>query len=80
MLKDEFRYFLKNKDKLVEEYNGKFIVIKNKKVLGAYDSELEAVEKTSMTEEIGTFLVQKCEHGNESFTQNFYSQVYFSEG
>jgi hypothetical protein len=75
MLKKEFEYFLEHKKELVREYNGKFVVIKNLKVIGAYDSEIDAIEETSKTEELGTFLVQKCEPGDASYTQTFRSRV-----
>lgn len=78
-LKKEFNYYLKHQDELVKKYNGKFIVIKGTKVLGAYDTELEAVQETSKTKELGTFLVQKCESGNESYTQVYHSRVAFTQ-
>ena len=80
MLKDEFKYYIKHQDELVNKYNGKFIVIKNQEVIGDYESELEAIEETSKKEKLGTFLVQKCEPGNASFTQTFHSRVHFPTG
>ena len=74
-LKKEFNYYLEHKDELVEKYNGKFVVIKDCNVIGAFDSELEAIEKTAETYELGTFLVQKCEPGSESYTQTYHSRV-----
>ncbi|GAJ18478.1 unnamed protein product, partial [marine sediment metagenome] len=38
----EFKYYIKNQNKLVKQYNNKCIVIKNKKVIGVYDSVAEA--------------------------------------
>lgn len=75
MLKREFEYFLEHQKEFADKYDGKFIVIKNQGVIGVYDSEIEAVEVTSKTEQLGTFLVQKCEPGDASFTQNFHSRV-----
>ncbi len=77
MLKNEFRYFLKNQKRFVRKYKGKYIVIKNLRVIGAYNTEIQAVEQTSKREEMGTFLVQKCEPGDKSFTQTFHSRVSF---
>jgi len=77
MLKREFKYFLENQKEFAKTYNGKFIVIKNRKVVGVYDTELEAVETTSKKYELGTFLVQKCESGDASYTQTFNSRVSF---
>jgi len=76
-LEKEFKYYLEHQDELVKKYNGKFIVIKDLKVIGAYDSELEAIEKTSEKHELGTFLVQKCEPGSGGYTQTYHSRVAF---
>jgi hypothetical protein len=76
-LEKEFNFYLKNQDALVKRYNGKFVVIKDDEVLGAYDNEVEAVKETSKKHEIGTFLVQKCEPGSDSYTQVFHSLVAF---
>ena len=77
-LEKEFKYYLEHQDELVKEYNGKFIVIKDCEVIGVFDSELEAVEKTAEKYELGTFLVQKCEPGTESYTQTYHSRVLFA--
>jgi len=76
-LEKEFKYYLEHQSELVKKYNGKFIVIKNREVIGAFDSELEAIEKTAEKHELGTFLVQKCEPGSESYTQTYHSRVAF---
>ena len=77
VLEKEFKYYLENQDSLVEKYNGKVIVIKECRVIDAFDSELEAIEKTAEKHELGTFLVQKCEPGRESYTQTYHSRVVF---
>jgi predicted aspartyl protease len=77
-LKKEFQYYLENQAELVKQYNGKFIVIKDNKVIGTYDSELEAVTETSKQHELGTFLVQKCEPGTSSYTQTYHSRAMFA--
>ena len=77
-LEKEFKFFLANQQELVEKYEGKFVVIKNSDILGAYDSEIEAIEKTSREHEPGTFLVQRCEIGTESYTYTFHSRVAFA--
>jgi len=77
-LEEEFKYYLDHQKELVEKYNGKFIVIKNLEVIGAFDSEIEAIEKTSKDYELGTFLVQKCEAGTDSYTQTYHSRAIFA--
>ena len=74
-LEKEFRYYLDHQDELVARYKGKYVVIKNGEVIGDYDDETEAIRETSKTYELGTFLVQKCEPGSESYTQVFHSRV-----
>ena len=74
-LEREFEYYVKNQPELVKKFNGKFLVIKDAAVFGAYNSEPEAIMAGSKKFELGTFLVQKCEPGSESYTQTFHSRV-----
>ncbi len=74
-LEKEFNYYLEHQEELVNKYKGKFIVIKDCNVIGTYDSEVEAVEKTTEKHELGTFLVQKCEPGSGSYTHTYHSRV-----
>lgn len=77
-LEKEFQYYLDHQDEMVKEYDGKFIVIKGGRVLGAYDEELKAITATEKSEKIGTFLVQKVSEGDSAYTQTFHSRVAFS--
>lgn len=77
-LSDEFRYYLAHQDEFVQKYDGKFIVIKSDRLLGVYDDEIEAVQETRKTEEMGTFLVQRVTRGDEAYTQTFHSRVSFA--
>ena len=76
-LEKEFEFYLEHQDEFAKKYNGKFIVIKNQEVIGVFESEIEAIEKTSASHQLGTFLVQKCEPGKESYTQTYHSRVVF---
>lgn len=78
MLEKEFEYYLKNQDKLVRLYDGKFIVIKGENVIGDYASEIEAYTETKKTHEVGTFLIQKCTPGVNDYTETFHSRVVFN--
>ena len=75
MLDKEFKYYIANQAELVAKYPNKFIVIKNKEVIGVYDSHADAYNKTVETEELGTFLIQHCLPGADSYSQTFHSQV-----
>lgn len=74
-LEKEFKYYIGHQNELVDKYKGKFIVIKDCTVIGAYDSDLKAIEETSKKEELGTFLVQKCEPGKDSYTQMYNQEL-----
>lgn len=75
VLKDEFDYYLKNQSEFVKKYLGKYIVLKNHEVLGAYDTNVEAYQETEKMHALGTFLIQLVQEGNESYTQTFHSRV-----
>ena len=77
-LQKEFEYFKKHQKELVEKYEGKFLVIKDEAVQGAYSTELEAYNESQKKFELGTFLIQQCLPGQESYTQTFHSRVIFS--
>ena len=74
-LEREFEFYLERQDELVGQYRGKFVVIRRCEVIGAYDDEIEAIERTVQRFPLGSFLVQKCEPGAESYTQTFHSPV-----
>ena len=76
-LEKEFDFYIKNQKDLVSKYEGKVIVIKDQEVIGIYDSELEAVQKTSSKHTLGTFLVQRCTSGKDGLTQTYHSRVAF---
>ena len=75
-LEKEFQYYLDHQKELVAKYGGKFVVIKGGAVIGAFDDELTALNETQKKHALGTFLVQKCEPGSESYTQTFHSRVH----
>jgi hypothetical protein len=67
-LLENFRWYLDNQDKLVENYNGKHLVIVDKNVVDAYDNHEDsyfgAVEKYGL----GNFSLQKCSPGEQDTT------------
>lgn len=68
MLKDEFHYYIDHQDEMVKQYDGKYIVLKNKKVIGVYDNAVDAYKLTAKEHELGTFLVQKVSQGEDDYT------------
>ena len=65
MQERDFNWFLLNYNEFFKKYGHSFLVIKNESVLGSYNSFKEAVDTTSLTEELGSFIVQEC-NGDES--------------
>jgi hypothetical protein len=75
-LRKEFQYYLDHQKELVEQFNGKHIVIKDCVVVGAYDNELAAVNDAKNHDlKPGTFLVQFVSPGDRAYKQTFHSRV-----
>lgn len=77
-LKKEFDYYLAHQAEMIERYNGRFVVIKDERVVGDYPDRGTAVAETQKTHALGTFLVQKVEPGEAAYTQTFHSRVTFA--
>ena len=73
MQKENFQYYLDNQESLVRQYKGKFLVIVNKQVEGAYRTMREAAIKAAKRFALGTFLIQECTEGEEAYTQQFFN-------
>lgn len=56
-LKD-YEYFLEIQAELAQEHDGKFVAIKDKKVLGIFEDYLEAANAVYVEHERGTVLMQ----------------------
>jgi len=78
MLKQEFQYYLDHQEELVKKYLNKFLVIKDEKIVGVYDTKQEAYDNATSKYELGTFLIQQCLPGTLGHTQTFHSQVIFN--
>lgn len=77
-LQKQLEYFKSHQQELVKRYEGKFLVIKDQEVKGVYDTEIEAYTEAKKQFELGTFLIQHCLSGQESYTQTFHSRVALS--
>jgi hypothetical protein len=58
MLEAEHQFYMDNRESLRAQYLGKRVVIVKDKILGVYDSDLEAIDEMAKTMEIGTFCVK----------------------
>ena len=75
MLENEFSYYIENQAQLSKKFEGKVLVIKDQKVIGVYDSEGEALTKTVVDHELGSFLIQTCSSDPNSVINTFHSRV-----
>jgi hypothetical protein len=58
MFEAENKFYEENREVLREKYIGKRVVIAKDKILGAYDTDSEAIDETSKNMEPGTFCVK----------------------
>jgi hypothetical protein len=75
MLESEFAYFLKNQDQWSNSHYDKYVVVIGNSVFGFFESMLEAYRAAKADHKVGTFLIQHCIPGPESYTQVFFSNV-----
>lgn len=68
----DFNYFIDHYDELYKKYGHKFIVLRNREILGAYDSTMDAINATADTYPVGSYIVQEC-NGDESGYTNYIS-------
>ena len=79
MLKQEFQYYLDHQEELVKKHLNKYLVIKDQKVVGVYETKQAAYDESTSKYDLGTFLIQHCLPGTLSHTQTFHSQVIFKQ-
>ncbi len=78
-LDKELQYYIDNQKELVKKYSGKQLVIKDQEIKGAFNTVEEAFEfSEKQGYELGTFIIQECTPGEESYTQTFHSRVIFA--
>lgn len=77
-LQNEYDFYVEHRSELLEKYSGKVLAIKDQDVIGVYESELEALEKTSENFQIGTFLIQVCDPTEGSMNHVFQSRAIFT--
>lgn len=78
ILQKQLDYYKAHQNELVVAHEGKFLVIKDSEVQGAYDTQIEAYNSAKSRFELGTFLIQQALPGKESYTQTFHSRAVFN--
>lgn len=79
MLSTEFKYYREHQKELSQKYLGKFLIIKDCEVQGAYDDHIVAYEEAKEKFGLGNFLLQHCLPGELNISRTFHSQVILSE-
>jgi hypothetical protein len=74
----DYEYFINNLAALYKEYGHRFLVIKNEKVISAYNSFDDAFAETIKTEPLGTFLIQECVADTAELIKTFQGNVAFA--
>lgn len=75
MLDKEFKYFLDNQQELVQKHPNKFLIIRDDRVVGVYNSHMDAYKNGVNKYGLGNFLIQHCFPGKLSTTHTFHSQI-----
>jgi hypothetical protein len=66
-LEANFRWYLANQDELLKTYNGKHLIIVDKRVAEAYDTDMEAYVAGRKKYGAGNFSLQKCSPGDKDW-------------
>jgi hypothetical protein len=76
---NEYKFYSKNRNKLLKKYQGKYLVIFNKEVVGSYGNEFIAYKESVKKYKLGTFLIQLCLPEDKIKPQMFQSRVIFNQ-
>ncbi|MBR5209017.1 MAG: hypothetical protein IKV67_04100 [Paludibacteraceae bacterium] len=76
-IKEQYIFFLDNKDSLVKKYPEKFIVISDKFEVYAFESKEEAYTFGVKTFGFGNMFIQECSETALSKVRKFHSRVYY---
>ena len=74
MQDNDFKWFLDNYEDLYNKYGNTFLAIKNGNVLGTYNTYADGVRETAKKEELGTFIVQRCD-GTKDKNMNYIASM-----
>jgi hypothetical protein len=61
MLDSERQYFMDNRDELLQRYPGKFVVVKDQRLLGAFDTIQDALSAGAREYGMSSFLVRRTD-------------------
>ena len=70
-----YEWFREHLPELVNNYDGKYIVIKNYAVIGSYDTFENAWTETLKREKAGTFIIQLCTEDETQTAQTYFTNM-----
>ena len=77
MLKDDFEYYTANQEEIVKDHLGEFVVIKDSAIIGYFKEEAQAFEHMKGNE-LGTFIVKKCQQPGTDVVTFYNNRVAFA--
>ena len=77
MIHNDFIFYKTNQDAIVLGHMDEYVVIKNQQVQGYYQSE-EAAFDSMLNEELGTFMVKRCQKPGTDVIEYFNNAVAFA--
>jgi hypothetical protein len=77
MLKDDFEYYTANQEDIIKDHLGEYVVIKNSAIVGYFREEAKAFE-AMIGNELGTFIVKKCQPPGKDIVTFYNSRVAFA--
>lgn len=75
-LVDEFKSYRARQDEYLLKYEGKYLILHDLKVAGAFDTYDEAYGFASQNFDSETYLLQKCTVGDEEYAINLPPRFY----
>ena len=76
MISDEFTFYKTNQDIIIKGHLDEFVVIKNQQISGYYKNEEDAFD-SMVNEELGTFMVKRCQKSGTDVIEYFNNAVSF---
>jgi hypothetical protein len=77
MIDDEFTFYVAHQKEIVEGHLDEFVVVKNQKVVGYYQTEEDAFD-AMIGEKLGTFMVKRCQLPGTDVINYFNNAVAFA--
>jgi hypothetical protein len=77
MIHDEFTFYEAHQNEIIQGHLDDFVVIKDRQVLGYYKTEEDAFD-SMIGEELGTFMVKRCQKPGSDIIEYFNNAVAFA--